>query len=102
MSKLTKYKRQKREYKYYSFLNGLPNDPATLWTLDDVRLPAENMKHALRVYRILTQSKLRSLKTTFDFKYPPPYVRRVVEFEKVKEHGLTVWQFKHIQDFTVV
>jgi hypothetical protein len=102
MSKLTNYKRRENRYKYYSFLNGLPTDHATKWVLDDVRLPAENVKHALRVYRVLTQSKLRFLKVTYDFKYPPSIVRRVLEFERVKENGLTVWQFKLIQDFTVL
>jgi hypothetical protein len=101
MSKLTKYTRRKRDLKYYSFLTGLATDPATKWTFDDVRLPAENSKHALRLYRVLLQSKLRYVKVTYDFKYPPNVVRRIIEFEKVKEHGLTVWQFKHVDSFTI-
>ena len=102
MSKLTKLTRRTNNYKYYSFLNGFAFEDATKWVLDDVRLPAHNVKHALRLYRVLEQSKLRYVNVTYNFKFPPQSVRRVLEFEKVKEHGLTIWQFKFIQDFAVM
>ena len=105
MSKQTRLSRMserrvKNEFKYYSFLLGLPNDPPQKWTFDDIRLPATNEKHALRVYRILTHPKLRYNKIEYDFKMPLHNIRKVVEFDKT-EIQYTVWQFRFIQETTI-
>ena len=101
MSSLIKRRRVVREYKYYSFLLGLNSSSAIDWTLDDVRLPALNVKHALRMYHVLSSPPKRTNKITFDFSEPPPRVRKVIEFEKYKQPNFLHFQFKKVQEILI-
>jgi hypothetical protein len=100
MVNLKRFPTIKRDYKYYSFIVGLSDDP-TLWTLDDVRLPATDFKHALRLYRLLVHHEPRRVKVTYDFSTSPSRVKKVVELEKYKEPSKIIWQFKAIREITV-
>lgn len=96
------WQKQNNPYKYYSFLNGL-NDgmPDCMFILDDVKLPALDVKHALRMYEILKYPKMKTKKPVFNFTQPPVYVRRVIEYELVKTRGHTIWQFKVLRNINI-
>ncbi len=66
------------------------------WTLDDVRLPANDVKHALRLYAVLNSKVNRNKVITYDFSEPPPRVRGVVEYEKFRQPNFLHWQFRKV------
>lgn len=100
MVNLKRFPTVPRSYYYYSFIVGLSETP-TRWTLDDVRLPATDYKHALRLYQVLNDYNPRRNKITYNFSKAPHRVQKVVELEKYKEPSKTVWQFKAIREITI-
>ena len=87
-----------REYLYYSFLVGVDSD-ARKWKYDNVRLPAKDWIHALRMYRLLINNNPKYNTITFDFSMSPVLVQKVVEFE-LKKTKHTQWDFKYKQMIT--
>lgn len=96
---------------YYSFYIGLPGSPIDKWVLEDIKIPAVNVREALvlhsfhTVYMQYIRSPWMSNKDTF--KEPDPWFikhtyRRVLEFEKKPNprYGKTLVQYKEIKKYS--
>jgi len=95
MLKLHARKEVTRRFLYYSFLTGIEKD-AQNWSYDNVRLPALNWQHALKLYIVLNE---KTNKTKFDLSHTPVYVQKVIEFEHIKMSH-TQWHFKFLKAYT--
>lgn len=97
--------------KYYSFYKGIVHSPMESWVLEDLKLPAVDVKAAVILHYIHTQYLMKKnnkwLARQLHWQHPPYMMikhsyRRVVEYNRVfrASFGNVISQFKKEKIYT--
>ncbi len=85
---------------YYSFYTGKLGTLKHTWALDDVKIPAVNVRQALIFHFNTCHPHKKQIIIPTAFMISQTY-RLIIEFERVSVRGLTVMQYRQVRAHTV-
>ena len=86
-------------FKYYSFVVSAPRTPVSHWRMLDIKVPAFNPKEALITHQFIKANCHKNFIIPNTYFIQSIY-RQVIEFEKVRQKGVTNVTYKKIKVYS--